>query len=83
MYDKVKLIINDADPVGLLGMGCPEDEYECEIDQIHQGLGNCSSEDQVLDLVWNTFQEFFFEDVGARKDFALIAAAIYAAKMAG
>lgn len=83
MITKIKLIIDDADPIGLLGMGCPDDEYESEIALIYQGLGGCSSEEEVLDLVFNTFKEFFFEDIGVRKDFAPIAAAIYAAKMAG
>jgi hypothetical protein len=34
VYEKIKSIINEADPIGLIGMGAPDDEYKFEIVQI-------------------------------------------------
>jgi hypothetical protein len=34
LYDRVKRVINAADPIGLLRSGAPDDEYHGEIDEI-------------------------------------------------
>jgi hypothetical protein len=31
VYEKIKVIINEADPIGLIAAGAPDDEYENEI----------------------------------------------------
>lgn len=36
--DIIRRIINEADPEGLLAMGCPKDEYDPEIRAIHEKL---------------------------------------------
>lgn len=35
----VETAIAAVDPAGLLGLGCPSDEYEPEVDRIVEGLG--------------------------------------------
>ena len=34
MYNNIKTLIDTWDPLGLLAMGCPKDEYETEIAEI-------------------------------------------------
>ncbi|TKV56998.1 hypothetical protein FDO65_19465 [Nakamurella flava] len=43
LRSRVKAVVDTADPVGLLEMGCPTDEYDNEIDDFVEMLGRTDS----------------------------------------
>ena len=59
-------IVNKIDPMGLFAYGCPEDEYESEINDINQILTTIPSnelsnmkESQFIKLVVDIFRKWF------------------------
>lgn len=59
-------IVNKMDPMGLFAYGCPEDEYEPEINDIYEKLSTMSSHElsqmnelQLIELVVNIFRKWF------------------------
>jgi hypothetical protein len=63
----LKKIINKSDPIGLLDMGTPKDEYESEIRQIAAGLDKCNNENDVTELVYGIFVKMFDEEIAGDK----------------
>ena len=58
--DQVALILNKHDPIGLIRMGAPLDEYFSEAAAIVNRLPESTlSEDDALDLVYDVFAESF------------------------
>jgi hypothetical protein len=53
--------IDDADPVGLLVMGCPEDEYSAEIGTIVPRVSKASSSGEVRRIIHEEFVRWFGE----------------------
>ena len=54
--------VNAADPMGLLALGAPCDEYEQEIQQIAAGLCKCQTVSDVQELIHRVFRENFGAD---------------------
>ena len=79
----VKRIIDSADLEGLLSLGCPEDEYDPEIDRITARIiGRPSLSAQAIeDVIYDVWNEMFGPLIerrksAYRKDFRSIAAAL-------
>jgi len=51
--------INQADPIGLFAVGCPDDEYSLEIGTIVPRVSNASSPDEVRRMVHEEFVRWF------------------------
>ncbi|WP_164745663.1 DUF1871 family protein [Neobacillus mesonae] len=66
-YIFVKEIIDEWDPIGLLGMGCPDDEYDPEINDIVGLLSNIKSVDELTVGIQKVFIEWFEEDLTTKK----------------
>lgn len=66
----VKEVINHLDPLGLLALGCPDDEYAPEIERIAQRLAatKALSLDRVQTILYETFVEFFDQGVAGPQD---------------
>lgn len=74
----IKDIIDKNDPIGLINIGAPSDEYDSETKQISNGLDKCNSEEDVLNMVYKIFKDSFDEDIAGKKDtFKNIAKQIY------
>lgn len=59
LYQVVKEVVDRFDPIGLLSIGCPDDEYTPEIKRITQKL--CATKDLSLEIVQAILHETFVE----------------------
>jgi hypothetical protein len=66
-YIIVKDVIDEWDPIGLLDMGCPVDEYDPEIRDIVQLLRNINSVDELAIEINKVFIKWFGEDLTIEK----------------
>lgn len=66
-YIYVKEVIDEWDPIGLLGMGCPDDEYDPEIKDIVLLLSNIESVDKLAVKIQKVFIKWFEEELPIEK----------------
>lgn len=59
----VSRALNEADPLGLLRMGAPEDEYDPEVDTILPRLRGAASEADVRTILHEEFVRWFDESL--------------------
>jgi hypothetical protein len=69
----VRAIINETDPLGLLKIGWPESEYDLQVLLILDKLDEAKTVEQIHDLVYGEFFEWFDEGAGNRENYRLIA----------
>jgi hypothetical protein len=62
-YSSVKKAIDEWDPIGLLGMGCPDDEYDPEIRDIVRLLSEINSLDELAVGIQKVFIKWFEEEI--------------------
>jgi hypothetical protein len=75
----VKRAIDQADPMHLLAIGAPEDEYESEIREIASRLGACTTREEVQTLVHQVFVTWFDACLaGSKEQYRAPATAIWA-----
>ena len=60
--------INEADPIGLLEMGAPTDEYAPEIGTIVSRISNAQQLDDVTDLLHEEFLRWFGDGTAGPRD---------------
>ncbi len=78
LHIKVRKIINKYDPIRLLDMGCPEDEYDGEARRIARRLKNSQNSEQVLNLVHRIFIRMFDEKLaGSKENYQQLATDLY------
>lgn len=65
-YQSVSEILFRHDPIGI-NFETNDDEYEPEVDTILPRLKNCSSVEDVLDVVHKEFIKWFDEDIAGEK----------------
>lgn len=65
LYQVVREIVDSLDPIGLLALGCPDDEYNPEIERIVQRLATAKalSLETVQTILHETFVEFFDQEL--------------------
>jgi len=79
IYKLVKRAIDQADPIHLLEIGAPQDEYESEIREITSRVGECASAEETQTLVHNIFVKWFDEHIaGPKENYRAPAEAIWA-----
>lgn len=61
-YNLIKRIIDNWDPVGLLAMGCPSDEYNLEVEEIFQFCKITHTKQEIGEMIYSTFYNFFGEN---------------------
>lgn len=61
--DIIKSVVDKADPIGLLGMCCPADEYDSEIGMIFARIRKGMSADEIAKVIHAVFFEMFSESV--------------------
>lgn len=60
-FKAIKTIIDEWDPLGLLAMGCPDDEYNLEIVDVVRLLAQVKSADELALGIRQVFIEWFGE----------------------
>ncbi len=70
LYQVVREVVDRLDPIGLLALGCPADEYAPEIERIAQRLTTAKalSLETVQTILYETFAEFFDRELAGSKD---------------
>lgn len=61
-FMELRTIVNRYDPIGLIDIGAPEDEYESEVKTIIVQLYRNMTEQQIHDLVYKEFMRWFDND---------------------
>lgn len=61
-------VLNHHDPIRLLAVGAPEDEYDLERSVIGAKLVHCCSVDDVQTMVYDVFCEYFGADTAGARD---------------
>jgi len=59
LYSGVRAIVNRHDPVGLIRIGAPDDEYDAEIGTILPRLQGAMSSEDVQQIVYEEFRRWF------------------------
>ncbi len=79
LYARVKRAVNAADPITLLRIGAPDDEYDPEIDEITHRLPECRTQAQTRATVHRVFVKWFGAGVaGPRGDYRKLATTLHA-----
>ncbi len=79
--ERMREIMNRYDPLRLLKMGAPDDEYVPEIKRIIPRLRRITTVDQLQDIIYKTFVEMFDEQMaGPKEDYRRLSEEIYAAQ---
>lgn len=71
MIGLVRKVINKHDPLGLLEMGAPEDEYSPEINSISKRLTTQMSKQEIEKVVFEEFDYWFGVEITKSKSPAL------------
>ena len=78
-FSELRTIINQHDPIGLIDIGAPEDEYEAEVKTILVQLDHDMAEQQVHDLIYQEFLRWFEDEstAGPKEAYKELAADIH------
>jgi hypothetical protein len=81
LFAEVRRILNRHDPVGLIRMGMPEDEYEPEVGTILPRLREAARPQDVQRLLHEEFQHWFGSDtsMSGYEEFASAASEVWEA----
>lgn len=81
LYSAVREIVNKEDPIGLIEMEAPSDEYDPEINAVLRKLRPSESVESLQAMIHAVFVEWFGADVaGGRERYRSIAEQIKALK---
>lgn len=58
-FMELRAIINHHDPIGLINIGAPDDEYDSEVKTIIVQLKSDLTEEQIHDLIYEEFLRWF------------------------
>ncbi|WP_152394271.1 DUF1871 family protein [Paenibacillus guangzhouensis] len=73
LFTVVKEIIDNWDPIGLLAIHCPDDEYESEIREIVTALSYTTNAEELASKINNILYQAFEEDFKKSNDCNVIA----------
>lgn len=68
LADAVTRAVNDADPIGLLSMGAPDDEYSPEIGTIVPRLATAADASDIARIMREEFVRWFNEGAAGPED---------------
>jgi hypothetical protein len=78
LYSHVSRLLRDADPIGLIAMGAPDDEYEPEVSTILPRLREANAIVDVQRIVHEEFVRWFSADIaGPIKGYADVSERIW------
>ena len=65
--EKIKKLINNADPRGLLAGGAPDNEYDQEIVEIYHAVQDKKGKQQLIDVIDEIFYRNFNEHISKQQ----------------
>jgi hypothetical protein len=68
IYVLIKRAVDRADPIHLLEIGAPDDEYEPEIREIASRVGECVNPEEIQLLLHEVFTKWFDERIAGPKE---------------
>lgn len=68
MENLVRKEITEADPIGLISMGAPKDEYDTEVKEIIARIDTCKSTTDLQELIYGIFVKMFDEKIAGRRE---------------
>jgi hypothetical protein len=68
IYMLIKYVIDRADPICLLKIGAPDDEYEPEIREIASRVGECMNLEEPQRLLHEIFMKWFDECIAGSEE---------------
>ena len=81
LWYQVSRVLNQFDPIGLIHIGCPNDEYDPEVSTILPQLKQCKSEKDTWNMIYNEFVKWFDNSItGAKEKYKPIAKEIWEIK---
>ncbi len=81
LYTEVSRVMREADPIRLIAIGAPEDEYDVEIRTILPRLREAKSSDDVQRIVHEEFVHWFTAEIaGSAADYADVSQKIWEAR---
>ena len=64
--DIIKSVVGKADPMGLLELCCPADEYDSEVEMIFARIRKGMSADEIAKVIHAVFLEMFSESIDTK-----------------
>jgi len=61
-FEKIKQVVDEWDPIGLLAMGAPENEYYFEVKELFDKLNNNFNVSDVSEIIYDIFIKRFGRD---------------------
>ena len=81
LYTEVSRVMREADPIRLIAIGAPEDEYDVEIRTILPRLHEAKSSDDVQRIVHEEFVHWFSAEIaGPAEQYAEVSKKIWEAR---
>ena len=78
LYSEVSRLLREDDPIGLITMGAPDDEYDPEVSTILPRLREANAPVDVQRIVYEEFGRWFGADIaGPLTDYANVAEKIW------
>ena len=62
----IKAVVDNADPMGLLELCCPANEYDSEIEMIFTRIRKGMSADEIAKVIHAVFLEMFSESIDTK-----------------
>ena len=62
----IKAVVDKADPMGLLAVHCPTDEYDSEVEIIFARIRKGMSADEIAKVIHAVFLEMFSESIDTK-----------------
>jgi hypothetical protein len=81
LYTEVSRLVREADPIGLISKGTPDDEYDPEVSTILPRLREAKSSDDVQRIVHEEFVHWFSAEIaGPAEEYAEVSMKIWEAR---
>ncbi|HNS16405.1 MAG TPA: hypothetical protein PKI34_01120 [Bacteroidales bacterium] len=77
LFDELRDILNVFDPICMIGLGAPVDEYDPEVATIILSIHSVNSEAATLELIYREFTRWFSSAAGEKRRYESLAKEIY------
>ena len=68
VFEKTREIVNNHDPINLIAIGAPWDEYDPEIKDILKHFADVKHVDELIEIVWEIFVRWFDKVIAGAKE---------------
>ena len=68
-YKQIEKVVNKYDPIGLISMGMPQDEYSPEIKELQNSIKMGQKQEEIEKIVIKIFEKWFFSGFSHNNDY--------------